>query len=88
MSYKVLFPWSLKSQTKLKDASALLLCLPDAMVLGWCVIWRAPDSLNFATSQPSAPIIGRTLPIHVQLSESVTDGLFFDYYPLSDLPTV
>lgn len=67
----------LKSQTKLKDASALLLSLPDAMVLGWCVILRAPASLNFGSGQPSAPIIGRTLPFHVQLSESVTKRLFF-----------
>lgn len=88
MSYKALLPWSLKSQTKLKDASALLLCLPDAMVLGWFVILRAPASLKFATGQPSAPIIGRTVPIHVQPSESVTKWLFFYYYSLSDLPTV
>lgn len=47
------------------------------MVLGWCVILRAPASLKFATGQPSAHIIGRTLPIHVQLSESVTSWLFF-----------
>lgn len=49
VSYKALFPWTLKSQTKLKDASALLFCLPDAMVLGWCVILRAAVSLKFAT---------------------------------------